>query len=293
MNFDFMGKKNMAKQIDAIGIGCRRCASSFLHYCLNQHPEVIKPDRGIHFFSEFADRGLDWYIDSLPKKNDDKTLLEFSISYTYPEYAHTAAHLIKEMFPDVKLFVTVRNPIERAFSDYLRSIKNLEISHNYSFEQAIEIYPAFLDRGRYSLILNPYFDLFPSERIHVLIYEDLLESTEKFLNPFFHFLGVTENLVLVDARTKKKKRGELRWPLLQSTLLGAKKILDQSAEKFHCLELWTKTKKRFLSSYLAIRSANTLEITMADSTRRYLYSFYKSDIDFIKEKTGRNLNGWS
>jgi hypothetical protein len=282
----------MDKQVDAIGIGCRRCASSYLHNCLNQHPEIIKPNRGIHFFSNYAIKGKDWYLDKLPPKEINKVLLEFSVSYAYPEYAHLAAKHIKKMFPNVKLFVTVRNPIERAFSDYLRSIRNLEIPHTRSFEDAIDIYPEFLDRGRYSKVLSPYFDLFKKDQIHILIYEDLLKNTEDYLNPLYQFLGVQQNIIPDKIETKKEKRGELRWPILQSSLLGTKNMLDSSAEKFDCLDAWNKVKKKFRNSYITIRSINTTEAKMSDSIRKDLYLFYKNDIDWIKEKNGRELEGW-
>jgi hypothetical protein len=282
----------MDKQLDAIGIGCRRCASSFLHDCLNQHPEIVKPNRGLHFFSEFATQGLDWYFDNLPVNSDKAVLLEFSVSYTYPEFTHLAAKRINEIFSDVKLFVSVRNPVDRAFSDYLRSIRNLEIPHTQSFAQAIETHPEFLERGRYSLVLAPYFELFPSKQIHVLIYEDLLESTERFLRPLFRFLGVNENYAPEGINTKNRERGGLRWPILQSSLLGAKQVLDQSAKILNCLEFWTKVKEKYRRNYLFVRSINTANEKMTDSIKKHLRFYYKQDVAWIRETTGRNLYGW-
>ena len=35
-----------------LGIGCRRCASSWLHSLLNSHPQISKPKNGLHYFSQ-------------------------------------------------------------------------------------------------------------------------------------------------------------------------------------------------------------------------------------------------
>ena len=131
--------KHNLDHIDAIGIGFRRCASSFIHKCLNHHPNVIKPERGIHYFSENYDKGFEWFVNQIPKKPylDNAIIIESSVSYSYPNFSDISAKRIFEIFPNVKLFVGVRDPVERAFSDYLRSIRNLEIP-NISFEQAIE-----------------------------------------------------------------------------------------------------------------------------------------------------------
>ena len=114
----------MVRLPEVIGIGVRRCASSWLHRCLNQHPSIGKPENGLHFFSQHFGLGLEWYLEELAPYTNRDLLVEFSVSYTYPEYYNFASELMARIAPHAKLFIAVRNPIERAFSDYLRSMMN-------------------------------------------------------------------------------------------------------------------------------------------------------------------------
>ncbi len=82
----------------------------------------------------------------------------------------------------VKLNAILRNPVERAFSQYLV----FQRDHNEnSFEEAIEKRPSLLTDGLYIDHLKRYFKYFPKEQILILMYEDskknLLTSIKKIL----------------------------------------------------------------------------------------------------------------
>ena len=62
---------------DVIGIGTRRCGSSWLHDVLNRHPQVGKPPNGLHFFSTNFERGVSWYAEQLEPFADRLVLMEF------------------------------------------------------------------------------------------------------------------------------------------------------------------------------------------------------------------------
>ena len=282
----------MHTSLDAIGIGCRRCASSFLHDCLNDHPDVLKPPRALHYFSEFADKGPDWYFSQLPEKRVGSVLIEYSVSYAYPEYAEAAAQRMFTQFPDAKLFVSVRNPVDRAFSDYLRSVRNLEIPPDKSFEESLESVPLFLERGRYQTLLEPYFERFPSDRILVLYFDDLRSGAGSYLQPLYRFLEIQEDVSPREGRRTREGGRSLRWPVLQSAILTAKKILDDGASALHVDNAWQTTKRKFLRPYQVLRGANTLPATMNKKTRENLRSYYDADIAWLSQMTGRNLKGW-
>jgi hypothetical protein len=59
---------------DVFGLGCQRCATSWLHDVLNAHPEVGKPPKGVHFFSRQYGNGTQWYIDALRPHADRPVL---------------------------------------------------------------------------------------------------------------------------------------------------------------------------------------------------------------------------
>ena len=80
--------------IDFIGIGFRRCGSSWLHSVLNQHPMINKPDKGLHFFSgkDSCIEKKEEYEFFFNKPSRNQIVGEFSVSYSYPDSYKKSAH---------------------------------------------------------------------------------------------------------------------------------------------------------------------------------------------------------
>jgi len=281
----------MDHKLDAIGIGVRRCASSYIHRFLNNHPDILKPSKGLHYFSEHYSLGSKWYLSQIPKNAIGKLVIESSVSYSYPEYSEYCAKRIFNSFPDAKIFVSLRNPIDRAFSDYLRSIRNLEIDSNLSFEQAIKDFPIFLERGKYKKILSPYFDYFPSDNIKILLFDDLYEDSKKFQKSLCNFLNIREDINYIETG-QKENQGSLRIPFLQIILIKFKTFFDKLAKLIFLEKIWYLTKKRFSNSYHKVRNLNIKKVDLSKKSRCELANFYQEDIDWLSKKINRDLSFW-
>ena len=106
----------------------------------------------------------------------------------------------------MKLICILRNPTDRAFSNYWHSRKNG--FEELSFKEALiesesrtkllrqelqEIAPfAYLGRSQYAEQLQRYLNYFPSNQILVLIFEEFILEPKKGLKEIFSFLGVDE-----------------------------------------------------------------------------------------------------
>ena len=281
----------MDHKLDAIGIGARRCASSYIHRFLNNHPDILKPSKGLHYFSEHYSLGSKWYLSQIPENAIGKLVIESSVSYSYPEYSEYCAKRIFNSFPDAKIFVSLRNPIDRAFSDYLRSIRNLEIDSNLSFEQAIKDFPIFLERGKYKKILSPYFDYFPSDNIKILLFDDLYEDSKKFQKSLCNFLNIREDINYIETG-QKENQGSLRIPFLQIILIKFKTFFDKLAKLIFLEKIWYLTKKRFSNSYHKVRNLNIKKVDLSKKSRCELANFYQEDIDWLSKKINRDLSFW-
>ena len=103
-------------QLDFIVIGAIKAATTWLQAQLKQHPDVFVPDIEPHFFTRDHDRGWGWYRSLFPDaKRDGELWGEKTADYlAKPE----AARRIAQEYPDAKLIVQLRNPIDRAYSDY-------------------------------------------------------------------------------------------------------------------------------------------------------------------------------
>lgn len=277
---------------DIIGIGTRRCGSSWVHAVLNSHPEVGKPPSGLHYFSQKADLGQSWYADQLVPYADRRLLLEFSVSYLYPEYCDAAAVRMRQEAPDAKLFLCVRNPVARAYSDYLRSIRMNEIEASTSFEQAVAEQPVLLDRGRYARLLSPYLEAFTQDRIKVLFYEDMERDPAAFAEELADFLDLAPSFSANAINRIEPKGKTVRSQWLNRAIRGIKGSADSVAERFGQADRWSNWKGHYVDIYERALDLTHRQQDLEGKVVARLACEFNEDIAFLERLTGKDLRGW-
>ena len=107
--------------------------------------------------------------------------------YTFlPEFGGTHDR-IHAYNPDVKLLYVMRDPVERMLSNYaFRRVRRLTADPP---EVALITDPTFVNRSRYGMQLRPYFDRFPAEQIHLMVFEEHVADTSGSLKEVAGFLG--------------------------------------------------------------------------------------------------------
>ena len=272
-----------------LGIGFRRCGSSWLHRLLSAQPWIVKPENGLHFFSNEFERGLDWYLEQLSDGGGEKSQIEMSVSYGYPENVQRVAKRIVETVGSLRLFAIIRNPITRAFSDYLRSLRVGEIPE-MSFAEALKRYPEFLQRGLYSKLLESFEKELGKERIHLLVYENLQSSLEGELSEFFDFLGSSFDVQALPTDDPKLDWGKPRSRMLYSVIYQAKSLSDKLANNLGIADAWSNLKLRFVNPYQKMIAGLSKEVSMSAETRAELVAFYAADVARLREGYGLRLN---
>jgi hypothetical protein len=121
----------------------------------------------------------------------------------YLETPH-APELIHKMLPAVKLLFIVREPVARAYSNYLWSRRNgLE---TLSFEDALVVGDRrdsplppeksyarpfdYLSRSNYAALAAPYLSLFGPDRVRFALYEDIELRPGRFWSEIQEYLGL-------------------------------------------------------------------------------------------------------
>jgi hypothetical protein len=170
---------------DFLYIGTSKAGSTWLFNALAVHEDVwLASNKGLYFFDAHFDRGVDWYRQQF-EDADGRAVGEFSHSYlSSPD----APARIAAYSPSMRLLVCLREPVDRAFSDYLDLVKNNGFAG--SFSQAVEQYPRLLDRGRYATHLSRYLEHFPAAQLHVGLFDDLKTSPQGYADEVYDFLGV-------------------------------------------------------------------------------------------------------
>jgi hypothetical protein len=168
-------------------------------------------EKEVHFFDRFFRRGLGWYQSRFsPHESEGVRLLGEATPFYL--FHPLAIQRIKDVLPDCRLVVSLRNPVDRAISHYYHEVA---LDHeSRTFEEAIENedevisreYKRVLDdgeyfskdlqrysylaRGRYFEQMTRLFDYFPSDQVLVLQAERLFAEPEESLRKLHAFLGL-------------------------------------------------------------------------------------------------------
>tara|TARA_B110000495_G_scaffold101572_1_gene87741 strand:- start:178 stop:981 length:804 start_codon:yes stop_codon:yes gene_type:complete len=207
-----------------IVIGVVRSGTTSLYHYLGQHPSIIKSayDELGYFDSNF-DLGLNWYRSLFPtifeKKKIEQKSGKFMTYDVTPFYIYNekAPKRIQNILPNSKLILILRNPIDRAYSNYfltaqdkkfediiIEEEKALEtIDRNNEEEYYKFVHTSLLSRGFYAEQLKKWFKIFPRNQILIIKSEDFATKTNEIMNEVFSFLEL-DNFNIPDNSKKNK-----------------------------------------------------------------------------------------
>ena len=209
---------------DFLIIGAQRCGTTSLFHYLAGHPRVAVPrEKELHFFDLQYQKGFRWYVDCFAGTDTRKSARRAIRGEATPEYIFHphAIPRIKADLPKVKLIALLRNPVDRAYSQYWHEVR---LGYEpLSFEEAIAREPArlageleraeidahyngramihhsYLLRGIYADQLMRVFRHFPRSQVMLLRSEDLFADPQDVFGQVTDFLGL-ERQAIADPR---------------------------------------------------------------------------------------------
>ena len=266
--------------VDFLIIGGAKCATTWLQNSLQRSDGIEMPDPELHYFSRNYDRGAVWYAEQLPNAGDEVLIGEKSNSYlTEVE----AAERIKSDLPDVKLIVQMRNPVERAYSDYCMLFRRGEVDDDVRThldpDRAAD--DRFIHDGRYAMHLSRFLELFPSERFLYLLFEDVAQAPEWQLEKLAQHIGYRAKLAApVSAKVKDKTAAHVPAPMRRA-LRPLRPILDPVRNTAPVKALRNLVAKPFEYPPLP------------KDVRDALVEFYAPEIEQLEALTGLDLSRWT
>ena len=272
--------------------GTQKAATTWLHECLNEHPEVFVPKvKEVHFFCKEPCRksknhlGTDWYISQFPDNKSFKAIGEISVDYMYYE------HIAEDIFnfnPNMKILFILRNPVDRAYSAYWMNKRHK--SNMPEFQEFIRVDHEIIDRGFYYNQIERYFEFF-NKNIKIFFYEDLLKNPEAFIKDVYSFLNVDNGFIPQTLYYKVASTRELG-PLIGKVLYKyVAPILKKSAllsSLWRAVKFNTPAKRLF-----SVTKENTSKYkTINTNDRECLIEIYKKENIKLFDLIGRNIDEW-
>jgi hypothetical protein len=187
--------------------GAPRSGTTWLYWLLDRHPAVymakpVKPEPKFFLIDDLYRKGIEFYSRTwFEQAGPSQTAGEKSTDYL--ESAAAAERIAREL-PAVKLVFILREPVERAYSNYLWTRMNgletedfanalrLEDQRNRDLPERFKYARpySYFSRGLYADLLRPYMDRFSKEQIQILRFEDIIARPRSVAASLQTFLGV-------------------------------------------------------------------------------------------------------
>ena len=286
-------------------IGVQKSGTTSIYNYLKQHPQVyMSPVKETHFFNK------DWASASAEvkrrKKNGivswdlytqlfdgatDKHLALGEVSPNYMLHHQTSAELIQQRLPNAKLIAVLRNPIERACSDYLMNMRDAIGKQTPLAEQVRSRGDAsyVLLKGKYYQPLKHFFEVCDRSRIDVFLYDDLRKDSQTFMQGIYRSIGVDPDFV---ADTSKKAQ-TAKVPKNQTfnRLLKTKNPVRTVATGIMQV-VPTGLRHQLRDRLIALNSQGKQSAKFTEEDMILLRQYYREDILKLQDLLQRDLSAW-
>lgn len=211
-----------------LGIGAQKTGTSWLHEMFRLHPGIGLPQKKeLHYWDVHYPIGapLAGYESTFAVMHQP-TRGEITPGYAILPTETIA--IIKECYPELRLLLTLRNPLERAWSNAKMYLVLQKIIRDESEVNCIEDTwylehfnsELSLRRGDYRTCLDNWLRYFERSRLLLSLYEDLLDDPRTFLARSCVHIGADPGFYdRVDEQTIKQRVGATTHPAIRESLL--------------------------------------------------------------------------
>jgi hypothetical protein len=298
---------------DVLIIGAPKAGTSALHTALAKHPQIYaSPIKEPKYYmcwdvpppsysgpgDAHSNREWIWrraeYQALFQNAPEGAVRLESTPFYLY---LPSARRRIAEELPEAKLIVIVRDPIDRAYSNWMHLwVDGLEpISefvdawHAEDSRLAAGWAPFWHYRrlGRYGEQLADLFELVERDRVFVLRYWQLVSHPQETLNRVARFLGIAEDHVTTIPPDNHRPFVE---PGLRASMLGRVIRAGAAAGSYALPQAWRWASKPLLS--LLRRGGPMQRPKLTAEQRMTLLGDCLDDVALLEETLGESFEDW-
>ncbi len=200
---------------DFVIVGTQRGGTTSLYAYLTAHPQVAPAAvKETHYLTDRFGRGLDWYLSLFPATLPPGLITGEATPYAL--FHPLAAQRLRTVAPDAKVIVLLRNPVERAYSQY--AMERARGDESLDFLAALDAEPvrltgeenrllsdptyvsrahkhhSYVARGEYLRQLQRWRELVPPEHLIIVRSEDLYLRPAEIVARVTSFLGIDSHV---------------------------------------------------------------------------------------------------
>lgn len=241
-------------------IGGQKCGTTSLYVYLTQHPLIKAPiAKDIRFFDKYFNKGINWYRSYFPFKTQKK-FLTGEATERYLEHPY-APKRIKQVTPNAKFIVLLRNPVDRAYSHYLMIVKHDQEN-------------------------QPFEDVIIKEKEKIKEYYNKMLNDENYYNDLYFRHGYLDRGIYVD----KLKRWMSVFPKKQFLIIQSEEFFRNPSEIYNQVLEFLELPKLELGEYKQYRKQDYTKSDIDSSLRKQLEEYFEPHNQRLYEFLGRRFN---
>jgi hypothetical protein len=292
-------------------VGAAKSGTTSIHYFLKQHPQIfmssVKEPKFISSQSlTFPFRGIgdsdvektickdfSSYRSLFKKAKGEKILGEASTDTLY--YADKSVEVIKKILGNPKILIVLRNPVDRAFSNYVHLVKDGR--ENLNFAEALEeeenriknnwdYFWHYKSLGMYYRQVKSFLENFPE--VQIFLFDQLKDNMVQLIKDVFSFLEVDVSYEIKNSETPLNASGIPKNIVMQK-FLSTHNVFFRTGRKL--------LNDTFLEDPLAkfsakLRKKNLARKKMDSGQRKNLVEFYREDILNLSDLIHEDISHW-
>lgn len=276
-------------------VGAAKSGTSSLVNYFSQHPSIFFPSikEPYYYVDGFGINSQAEYDRLYKKSCNYKIMGDASTGYLFEP---GCAEKIKSDSPEAKILISLRNPIDMAFSlwrymsmvgneadSFECAIKQTDHRKTKDFIENAAAWPKnylYMDRGKYFGQVNRYINVFGTDNVKVIIFEDWIKNIDHICIDLFNFLGVKSD-VEIHHSIKKNQGGIAKFKFLHQLLQNEYPVL----KKMIPVEFRDRARK-FVRD---INRKDSSEEIIQPETRNELRQIFKEDVNRLGKMLNKKL----
>ncbi len=199
---------------------------------------------------------------------------------------------IKKYVPDTKLIAILRNPIERAYSDYLMNVREIRGNLKPLAEQVKTSATTShtLLKGLYYEGIKHFMTSFEPDQVKIFLYRDLRRDSAGLMKEMYDFIGVDSGFE--SDTTERSQTAQVRKNQSVNQFLRTDNPLRSAAAKLLKTVVSEQQRQKLRSYLIAANSAGKEKMPLSEEDRRLLEAYYREDILRLQDLLDRDLSSW-
>ncbi|ORJ58776.1 sulfotransferase domain-containing protein [Geothermobacter hydrogeniphilus] len=287
-------------------IGAAKSGTTTLYDILRQHDDIYLPSyKEPHFFDIDKNyrNGIEYYLEEYYSTlQGERAVGDFTPSYLL--FSKCAERIYHTFGEGMKFVIILRNPVDRAYSQYLHAKRDL--IEGLSFEVALErekerlnqfsiqkddisfIRFSYITGGRYYDLIKPYMQYFRPEQFRIYLFEDdFLHRRDEMVKDICSFIGVKP--MDLNLNLKSNAAAQARFPFVKRLLIREGPVRNLLKKLVRSQRMRNRAR-----NYLQRVSDKPMEKKDLDLKLKTMFmeKYFVDDVQKLEMELGRDLSVW-